>query len=78
MKKRYSLSFYLAGAVAARAGDEMSGPALMLAAFALAGSAVDASSLLAGGRFSGCSSTERDSRDACWPAPSCCTRQGWA
>lgn len=48
MKKRYSLSFYLAGAVAARAGDEMSGPALMLAAFALAGSAVDASSLLAG------------------------------
>ncbi|WP_405624849.1 MFS transporter [Streptomyces sp. NBC_00016] len=48
MTKRYSLRFYLAGAVAARAGDEMSGPSLMLAAFALAGSAVDASSLLAG------------------------------
>ncbi|MFB7325795.1 MFS transporter [Streptomyces sp. NPDC056190] len=39
---------YLAGAVAARAGDEMSGPALMLAGFALAGSTTDASSLLAG------------------------------
>ncbi|MPY61057.1 MFS transporter [Streptomyces spongiae] len=48
MKKRYSLRFYFAGAVAARAGDEMSGPALMLAGFALAGSTVDASSLLAG------------------------------
>lgn len=48
MTKRYSLRFYLAGAVAARVGDEMSGPSLMLAAFALAGSAVDASSLLAG------------------------------
>ncbi|MFE2463191.1 MFS transporter [Streptomyces sp. NPDC059402] len=48
MTKRYSLRFYLAGAVAARAGDEMSGPSLMLAAFALAGSAVEASSLLAG------------------------------
>ncbi|MEU8952756.1 MFS transporter [Streptomyces sp. NPDC048518] len=48
MTKRYALRFYLAGAVAARAGDEMSGPALMLAAFALTGSAVEASSLLAG------------------------------
>lgn len=48
MKRRYSLRFYLAGAVAARAGDEMSGPALMLAGFALAGSTTDASSLLAG------------------------------
>ncbi|MEU9318391.1 MFS transporter [Streptomyces sp. NPDC048295] len=48
MKRRYTLHLYLAGAVAARAGDEMSGPALMLAAFALAGSATDASSLLAG------------------------------
>ncbi|MFD7430393.1 MFS transporter [Streptomyces sp. NPDC059818] len=48
MRKRYSLRFYLAGAVAARAGDEMSGPALMLAAFALTGSAIAASSLLAG------------------------------
>ncbi|MFC8538199.1 MFS transporter [Streptomyces sp. NPDC057249] len=48
MTKRYTLHIYLAGAVAARAGDEMSGPALMLTAFALAGSTVDASSLLAG------------------------------
>ncbi|KUM96186.1 hypothetical protein AQI95_42700 [Streptomyces yokosukanensis] len=48
MKNRYPLHLYLAGAVAARAGDEMSGPALMLAGFALAGSTTDASSLLAG------------------------------
>ncbi|TWV32550.1 MFS transporter [Streptomyces misionensis] len=48
MTRRYSLSLYLAGAVAARAGDEMSGPALMLAGFALTGSTVEASSLLAG------------------------------
>ncbi|MGI5486879.1 MFS transporter [Microtetraspora malaysiensis] len=48
MKRRYSLRFYLAGAVAARAGDEMSGPALMLAGFALTGSTIAASSLLAG------------------------------
>ncbi|MET9384710.1 MFS transporter [Streptomyces sp. NPDC002928] len=48
MRKRYSLHFYLAGAVAARAGDEVSGPALMLAGFALAGSTADASALLAG------------------------------
>ncbi|MGW1762213.1 MFS transporter [Streptomyces mirabilis] len=48
MEKRYSLRLYLAGAVAARAGDEMSGPALMLTGFALSGSSTDASSLLAG------------------------------
>ncbi|MFV2173571.1 MFS transporter [Actinomadura sp. LOL_016] len=48
MGKRYSLHLYLTGAVAARAGDEMSGPALMLAGFALTGSTVAASSLLAG------------------------------
>ncbi|MFI9114463.1 MFS transporter [Streptomyces venezuelae] len=48
MKTRYALPFYLGGAMAARAGDEMSGPALMLAGFALAGSTTDASSLLAG------------------------------
>ncbi|MFI6416669.1 MFS transporter [Streptomyces sp. NPDC050842] len=48
MKKRYALPSYLAGAVLARAGDEMSGPALMLAGFALAGSTVEASALLAG------------------------------
>ncbi|WP_446750232.1 MFS transporter [Streptomyces sp. MH60] len=34
--------------MAARAGDEMSGPALMLAGFAVAGSTVEASALLAG------------------------------
>ncbi|MDV5143514.1 MFS transporter [Streptomyces sp. SBC-4] len=48
MKKRYAFPSYLAGAVLARAGDEMSGPALMLAGFALAGSTVEASALLAG------------------------------
>ncbi|MFF4563775.1 MFS transporter [Streptomyces sp. NPDC001435] len=47
MKERYSGSF-LAGAVAARTGDEMSGPALTLAGFALAGSTAEASALLAG------------------------------
>ncbi|MGY3061253.1 MFS family permease [Streptomyces sp. TE3672] len=47
MKTRYSLRVYLVGAVAARAGDEASGPALMLAGFALTGSTTDASSLLA-------------------------------
>ncbi|MFE9456570.1 MFS transporter [Streptomyces californicus] len=48
MGKRYSLRRYLVGAVVARAGDETAGPALMLAGFAVAGSAVEASSLLAG------------------------------
>ncbi|WP_415950938.1 MFS transporter [Streptomyces sp. KLOTTS4A1] len=48
MLKRYPLCVYLAGAIAARSGDEMSGPALMLAGFALAGSTAEASSLLAG------------------------------
>ncbi|WP_063762312.1 MFS transporter [Streptomyces sp. NRRL F-5123] len=48
MTRRYGLGRYLAGAVAARAGDEMSGPALMLAGFALTGSAASASALLAG------------------------------
>ncbi|WP_346048801.1 MFS transporter [Actinomadura chokoriensis] len=48
MKRRYSLYSYLAGAVAARLGDDMSGPALMLAGFALTGSTTAASSLLAG------------------------------
>ncbi|MEU6217854.1 MFS transporter [Streptomyces sp. NPDC047022] len=47
MKPRYSLFAYLAGAVAARVGDEMSGPALMLAGFAPARSITEASSLLA-------------------------------
>ncbi|MFE3068727.1 MFS transporter [Streptomyces sp. NPDC059247] len=48
MAERHVLPRYFAGAVAARTGDEMSGPALMLAGFALAGSAADASALLAG------------------------------
>ncbi|WP_234312530.1 MFS transporter [Streptomyces sp. NRRL F-5065] len=47
MTRRYPLTSYLTGAVAARAGDEMSGPALLLAGFALSGSAAEASSLLA-------------------------------
>ncbi|MGV9690416.1 MFS transporter [Streptomyces sp. NPDC003444] len=48
MKRRYSLPVHLTGAAVARTGDEMSGPALMLAGFALTGSAADASLLLAG------------------------------
>ncbi|MGW1467038.1 MFS transporter [Streptomyces sp. NPDC002308] len=48
MTRRYSLPMYLAGALAARTGDEMSGPALLLAGYALTGSATGASSLLAG------------------------------
>ncbi|WP_106401839.1 MFS transporter [Actinocorallia populi] len=48
MRKRYPLRLYLVGAATARTGDEMSGPALMLAGFALTGSALEASSLLAG------------------------------
>ncbi|MFJ4868860.1 MFS transporter [Streptomyces sp. NPDC088757] len=48
MKRRYSFPAHLAGAVVARTGDEMSGPALMLAGYALTGSAADASLLLAG------------------------------
>ncbi|MGQ5633311.1 MULTISPECIES: MFS transporter [unclassified Streptomyces] len=39
---------YFAGAVVARVGDEMSGPALLLAGYAVAGSAARASALLAG------------------------------
>ncbi|MGW7253910.1 hypothetical protein [Streptomyces sp. NPDC054834] len=44
MEKRYA-HVYLAGATAARTGDEMSGPALLLAGFAASGSAAEASSL---------------------------------
>ncbi|MFG2127390.1 MFS transporter [Streptomyces sp. NPDC048751] len=47
MKRRYTLGLYLTGAVTARTGDDMSGPALLLAGFALSGSATDASTLLA-------------------------------
>ncbi|MFJ8732972.1 MFS transporter [Streptomyces bauhiniae] len=48
VRRRYALAAYLAGAVAARVGDEMSGPALMLAGFAVTGSATAGSALLAG------------------------------
>jgi MFS family permease len=51
MKSRYlpprSLRRYLAGAVAARAGDEMSGPALLLLGFAVTGRPATGSGLLA-------------------------------
>ncbi|MFI7235622.1 MFS transporter [Streptomyces cyaneofuscatus] len=42
-----SLRAYLAGALAARTGDDMAGPALLLAGLALTGSATGASALLA-------------------------------
>ncbi|MEV0505722.1 MFS transporter, partial [Streptomyces spectabilis] len=48
MIRRYRLSSYLAGAMAARTGDEMSGPALLLVGLAVTGSASAASALLAG------------------------------
>ncbi|MBO7937919.1 MFS transporter [Streptomyces sp. S9] len=47
MTKRDSLHGHLAGALTARTGDEMAGPALLLAAFALTGSPALASALLA-------------------------------
>ncbi|KRV48972.1 hypothetical protein AQ490_21860 [Wenjunlia vitaminophila] len=48
MKERYSLGSYLAGAAVARTGDEMSGPALLLAGLAITGSPTSAALLLAG------------------------------
>ena len=48
MTKRYAMGSYVAGAGVARTGDEMSGPALLLAGFAVTGSASTASLLLAG------------------------------
>ena len=48
VNSRYSLWWCLSGALSARTGDEMSGPALMLAGFAVTGSAAEASLLLAG------------------------------
>ncbi|MFF3917610.1 MFS transporter [Streptomyces sp. NPDC001852] len=42
------MACYFAGAVVARVGDEMSGPALMLTGYAVTGSASEASALLAG------------------------------
>ncbi|MFE5331248.1 MFS transporter [Embleya sp. NPDC056575] len=48
MQKRYrGIWPYIAGAAAARTGDEMSGPALLLAGLAATGSAATASALLA-------------------------------
>ncbi|MEU2584423.1 MFS transporter [Streptomyces avermitilis] len=52
MAKRYAVRCYLAGAALARAGDEMSGPALLLAGLTITGSAVEASWLLAGSTVS--------------------------
>ncbi|CAM5275501.1 MFS transporter OS=Streptomyces tendae OX=1932 GN=GUR47_23000 PE=4 SV=1 [Streptomyces tendae] len=48
VSKGYSLRSYLAASTAARVGDEMSGPALLLAGLAVTGSSTDASTLLAG------------------------------
>ncbi len=52
MKYRYSIwrpvSGYLAGATAARTGDEMSGPAIVLLAYAVTRSSAAGSALLAG------------------------------
>ncbi|WP_460776613.1 MFS transporter [Nocardiopsis nanhaiensis] len=48
MTKRYGLPRYLFGAAAARAGDEMSGPALLLLGVAATGAATTGSALLAG------------------------------
>ncbi|HEY8982186.1 MAG TPA: MFS transporter [Streptomyces sp.] len=47
MRRRYGLVRYLLGAGAARTGDEMSGPALLLTGTALTGSASTGSALLA-------------------------------
>ncbi|WP_157872222.1 MFS transporter, partial [Streptomyces silaceus] len=48
MRKRYAMWSCLGGAAAARVGDEMAGPALLLAGLAATGSASTASALLAG------------------------------
>ncbi|MEU9336084.1 MFS transporter [Streptomyces sp. NPDC048290] len=48
MRSRHALGGYLVGAVTARTGDEMSGPALLLAGYAVTGSTALASLLLAG------------------------------
>ncbi|MFH9863276.1 MFS transporter [Streptomyces sp. NPDC017202] len=47
MRKRHPVRRHLTGALLARTGDEMSGPALLLVAFARTGSAAEASALLA-------------------------------
>ncbi|MFD9884399.1 MFS transporter [Streptomyces alboflavus] len=46
MSKRYSMTLYLTGATAARTGDEMSGPALLLVGLSVTGSASASSALL--------------------------------
>lgn len=48
MRGRYALARYLAAATTARTGDEMSGPALLLAGLAATGSIETASALLTG------------------------------
>ncbi|MBR8745230.1 MFS transporter [Nocardiopsis sp. MG754419] len=48
MRERYELVPYLCGTVAARTGDETSGPALLLVGIAATGSAATGSALLAG------------------------------
>lgn len=48
MRSSHPLGGYLVGAVTARTGDEMSGPALLLAGFAVTGSSSEASLLVAG------------------------------
>ncbi len=48
MRSRYRLAGYLAGATAARTGDDLSGPALLLLGFSIDGSAQIGSALLAG------------------------------
>src|SRR3954454_18074913 len=57
MNSRYQvargLRGYLAGATAARAGDEMSGPALLLLGFAVTGRPAAGSGVLASGAIAG-------------------------
>ncbi|MEV0266714.1 MFS transporter [Streptomyces sp. NPDC050617] len=48
MRKRYAVGSYALGAATARIGDEMSGPALLLAGLAATGSASSGAALLAG------------------------------
>ncbi|MGW5026618.1 MFS transporter, partial [Streptomyces albidoflavus] len=47
MTKRYAVRWFLAGGALARTGDELAGPALLLAGFAVAGSPAIGALLLA-------------------------------
>lgn len=47
MTKRYAVRWFLAGSALARTGDELAGPALLLAGFAVAGSPATGALLLA-------------------------------